>query len=106
MSWTASTRIQKLSVSSSQMVSRICGPEWQARSGPGFAAVQIACPENEITAELTDASGLLRGDVVKAAGVTVGRVEEIGIRDGRVGDGVARTDAKHGRSGHVFSAPR
>lgn len=36
----------------------------------------------EITAELTDASGLLRGDVVKAAGVTVGRVEEIGIRDG------------------------
>lgn len=36
----------------------------------------------EISAELTDASGLLRGDVVKAAGVTVGRVEEIGIRDG------------------------
>lgn len=36
----------------------------------------------EISAQLTDATGLLRGDVVKAAGVTVGRVEEIGIRDG------------------------
>ena len=36
----------------------------------------------EITAEFTDATGLLRGDVVKAAGVTVGRVEEIGVRDG------------------------
>ena len=36
----------------------------------------------EISAELSDATGLLRGDVVKAAGVTVGRVEDIGIRDG------------------------
>ena len=43
---------------------------------------QLFAHPYEITAELTDASGLLRGDVVKAAGVTVGRVEEIGIRDG------------------------
>jgi len=36
----------------------------------------------EITAEFTDATGLLRGDVVKAAGVTVGRVNDIGVEDG------------------------
>ena len=36
----------------------------------------------EITAELSDATGLLRGDVVKAAGVTIGRVDEISVRDG------------------------
>jgi phospholipid/cholesterol/gamma-HCH transport system substrate-binding protein len=36
----------------------------------------------EITAEFTDATGLLRGDVVKAAGVTIGRVERIEIRNG------------------------
>ena len=36
----------------------------------------------EITAEFSDATGLLRGDVVKAAGVTVGRVAEIQIDDG------------------------
>jgi phospholipid/cholesterol/gamma-HCH transport system substrate-binding protein len=35
-----------------------------------------------VTAEFTDASGLLPGDVVKAAGVTVGRVEAIEIDDG------------------------
>jgi len=36
----------------------------------------------EIEAEFTDATGLLKGDVVKAAGVTVGRVSEIRIDDG------------------------
>ena len=36
----------------------------------------------EIEAEFTDATGLLKGDVVKAAGVTVGRVSEIQIDDG------------------------
>ena len=36
----------------------------------------------EVSAELTDASGLLRGDVVKAAGVTVGRVDAIDVRNG------------------------
>jgi phospholipid/cholesterol/gamma-HCH transport system substrate-binding protein len=36
----------------------------------------------EITAEFSDATGLLNGDVVKAAGVTIGRVEEIRIDDG------------------------
>ncbi len=35
-----------------------------------------------ITAEFEDASGLLQGDVVKAAGVTIGRVEEIKVDDG------------------------
>lgn len=35
-----------------------------------------------ITAEFSDATGLLRGDVVKAAGVDIGRVEGIEIRDG------------------------
>jgi phospholipid/cholesterol/gamma-HCH transport system substrate-binding protein len=35
-----------------------------------------------ITAEFTDATGLLSGDVVKAAGVTIGRVEEIRVDDG------------------------
>lgn len=36
----------------------------------------------EIKAEFSDVTGLLRGDVVKAAGVTVGRVETIEIDDG------------------------
>ena len=36
----------------------------------------------EIEAEFTDATGLLKGDVVKAAGVTIGRVSEIVIDDG------------------------
>lgn len=36
----------------------------------------------EITAEFADATGLLRGDVVKAAGVTIGRVADIQIDDG------------------------
>ncbi len=36
----------------------------------------------EIKAEFTDATGLLNGDVVKAAGVTVGRVESIQVRNG------------------------
>lgn len=35
-----------------------------------------------IQAEFSDATGLLRGDVVKAAGVDVGRVQEIHIEDG------------------------
>jgi len=36
----------------------------------------------EIAAEFSDATGLLRGDVVKAAGVTIGRVADIQIDDG------------------------
>ena len=36
----------------------------------------------EVTAEFTDVTGLLQGDVVKAAGVTVGRVESIAVEDG------------------------
>jgi phospholipid/cholesterol/gamma-HCH transport system substrate-binding protein len=36
----------------------------------------------ELSASFTDATGLLRGDVVKAAGVTVGRVESISIDNG------------------------
>jgi phospholipid/cholesterol/gamma-HCH transport system substrate-binding protein len=36
----------------------------------------------ELTASFSDASGLLRGDVVKAAGVTIGRVESITIDRG------------------------
>ncbi|MEA2461874.1 MAG: phospholipid/cholesterol/gamma-HCH transport system substrate-binding protein [Actinomycetota bacterium] len=36
----------------------------------------------QVEAEFSDASGLLSGDVVKAAGVTVGRVEEIRVVDG------------------------
>ena len=36
----------------------------------------------EVTAQFADATGLLQGDTVKAAGVTVGRVTEIGIDDG------------------------
>jgi virulence factor Mce family protein len=35
-----------------------------------------------ITAEFEDASGLLQGDVVKAAGVTIGRVEKIRVENG------------------------
>jgi phospholipid/cholesterol/gamma-HCH transport system substrate-binding protein len=36
----------------------------------------------QIEAEFTDATGLLKGDVVKAAGVTIGRVSDISINDG------------------------
>ena len=36
----------------------------------------------EVTAEFSDATGLLQGDAVKAAGVTVGRVNSIEIDDG------------------------
>jgi phospholipid/cholesterol/gamma-HCH transport system substrate-binding protein len=36
----------------------------------------------EVSAQFTDATGLMQGDVVKAAGVTVGRVEEIRVEDG------------------------
>jgi phospholipid/cholesterol/gamma-HCH transport system substrate-binding protein len=36
----------------------------------------------QIRAEFTDATGLLSGDVVKAAGVSVGRVDEIEVNDG------------------------
>lgn len=36
----------------------------------------------EITAEFSDATGVLNGDVVKAAGVTIGKVTEIKIEDG------------------------
>jgi phospholipid/cholesterol/gamma-HCH transport system substrate-binding protein len=36
----------------------------------------------EISAEFSDATGLLNGDVVKAAGVTIGRVSDIHIDDG------------------------
>jgi len=36
----------------------------------------------EISAEFSDATGLLKGDVVKAAGVTIGRVSDIQIDDG------------------------
>jgi phospholipid/cholesterol/gamma-HCH transport system substrate-binding protein len=43
---------------------------------------QLFASPYEIEAEFSDATGLLRGDVVKAAGVTVGRVEEIVIDDG------------------------
>lgn len=35
-----------------------------------------------VTAEFKDASGLLKGDVVKAAGVTIGRVESISVDGG------------------------
>src|SRR5687768_10805981 len=40
-----------------------------------------------VTAEFSDASGVLKGDAVKAAGVTVGRVKDI-----RVEDGIAKVD--------------
>lgn len=36
----------------------------------------------EVTAQFSDATGLLQGDVVKAAGVTVGRVQSISVEDG------------------------
>lgn len=36
----------------------------------------------EVTAQFSDATGLLQGDVVKAAGVTVGRVQTISVEDG------------------------
>lgn len=36
----------------------------------------------ELSAQFSDASGLLKGDVVKAAGVTVGRVADIRVEDG------------------------
>lgn len=43
---------------------------------------QLFSSPYEIRAEFSDATGLLNGDVVKAAGVTVGRVNEIRIRNG------------------------
>ena len=43
---------------------------------------QLFSSPYEIEAEFTDATGLLKGDVVKAAGVTVGRVESIQIDNG------------------------
>jgi phospholipid/cholesterol/gamma-HCH transport system substrate-binding protein len=36
----------------------------------------------DLRAEFSDASGLLRGDMVRAAGVEVGRVKDIRVRDG------------------------
>lgn len=43
---------------------------------------QLFAHPYEVTAQFTDATGLLKGDVVKAAGVTVGRVESIELEDG------------------------
>ena len=43
-----------------------------------------------VTAEFSDATGVLRGDAVKAAGVTVGRVADFHLRDGIA---VVRTEA-------------
>ena len=43
---------------------------------------QLFSSPYEVKAEFTNATGLLHGDVVKAAGVTVGRVDEIAIKDG------------------------
>jgi phospholipid/cholesterol/gamma-HCH transport system substrate-binding protein len=43
---------------------------------------QLFASPYRITAEFTDATGLLPGDVVKAAGVTIGRVDGIEIDDG------------------------
>ncbi|MGH2757613.1 MAG: MlaD family protein [Actinomycetota bacterium] len=43
---------------------------------------QLFSQPTELTAEFEDATGLLGGDVVKAAGVTVGRVSEIRIENG------------------------
>ena len=40
-----------------------------------------------VTAEFSDASGVLKGDAVKSAGVTIGRVQDI-----RVEDGIAKVD--------------
>lgn len=40
-----------------------------------------------VTAEFSDASGVLKGDAVKTAGVTIGRVQDI-----RVEDGIAKVD--------------
>lgn len=40
-----------------------------------------------VTAEFSDASGVLKGDAVKSAGVTIGRVHDI-----RVEDGIAKVD--------------
>lgn len=36
----------------------------------------------QVTAQFSDVTGLMNGDLVKAAGVTVGRVESISVRDG------------------------
>lgn len=44
--------------------------------------LRIGSQPYQIEAEFTDASGLLVGDVVKAAGVTVGRVSDIRVDDG------------------------
>ena len=43
---------------------------------------QLFAQPYQVTAEFSDASGLLLGDQVKASGVTIGRVDEIKVRDG------------------------
>lgn len=43
---------------------------------------QLFSAPYEVTAEFSDATGVLGGDVVKAAGVTIGRVSTIEIEDG------------------------
>ena len=43
---------------------------------------QLFSQPYQVTAEFSDASGLLVGDQVKAAGVTIGRVDEIKVRNG------------------------
>ena len=43
---------------------------------------QLFADPYEVKAQFTDATGLLKGDVVKAAGVTVGRVESIELENG------------------------
>src|SRR5687767_7231078 len=43
---------------------------------------QLFASPYEVTAEFSDATGVLGGDVVKAAGVTVGRVSTIEIENG------------------------
>ena len=44
--------------------------------------IQFFSSPYEIKAEFSDATGVLNGDVVKAAGVTIGRVQAIEIQDG------------------------
>lgn len=43
---------------------------------------QLFSQPYQVTAEFSDASGLLVGDQVKASGVTIGRVDEIKVRNG------------------------
>lgn len=49
--------------------------------------LRIGSSPYAVTAQFTDASGLLLGDVVKTAGVTVGRVQDI-----RINNGIAEVD--------------